>query len=58
MKLEWAYLKLIRIQFILIIIAPIVIGIFLALKEGIFSWRLSVLLYSTGIYCKSQFTLS
>ena len=39
MKLEWAYLKLIRIQFILIIIAPIVIGIFLALQEGFFSWK-------------------
>ena len=42
------YLKLIRIQFILIIIAPIVIGIFLALKEGIFSWRLSILLLLTA----------
>ena len=42
------YLKLIRIQFILVIIAPIVIGIFLALKEGFFSWKLSVLLLLTA----------
>ena len=42
------YLKLIRIQFILIIIAPIVIGIFLALKEDFFSWRLSILLLLTA----------
>ena len=37
------YFKLIRIQYILTAISPITIGIFLALQEGFFSWKLSVL---------------
>ncbi len=42
------YLKLIRVQFILTIISSIVIGIFLALEDGFFSWKLSILLLLTA----------
>ena len=42
------YFKLIRIQYILTAISPITIGIFLALQEGFFSWKLSVLFLLTA----------